>query len=475
MRFAFNDMNINWLETFASRKEYSLENAHMNTRFLLVTSAGALTLAACFLMGAAVRAGTPDAIYLFGDNSPSGDENGAAGIEVGQAAGADIPGFTIDHKGDPTLIVTTTFRDLAPRPDTAGQRPKYVNTAALSFPGTTLGSTTSGIGIQFDGANDHLRGPGLGFPENGDDNFTGPFASAYQQILTRIVEGWVRPTNLAAGERQDIVNDTYQFGIHITSTGRWGMNFGSTFAQVDHFDFESNVSVASTLDAHGWAHVEQRTFDNSSAALYVNGRLILLSPNGDPLYHNAGFSSAAGTDLDIVFGADLPGTGNFFTGQLDNFRLIVAGDNRGVTANGKNYGAVDLSVDNDYIAAHVVRGDANGDGVVNGNGTGPAATDDVTFFVNHFLNKHTFTDTAGFSRVMGDITSVTTQADFNGDGTTNLLDWYILRQEHVDSPAVANLDIAALIAARTVPEPSAVGLAAIAAAALGARRRRRGC
>ena len=91
-------------------------------------------------------------------------------------------------------------------------------------------------------------------------------------------------------------------------------------------------------------------------------------------------------------------------------------------------------IDNDYIAAKVVRGDANGDGIVNGNGTGPAASDDVRFFVNHYLDQQIVTDLDGVERVVGDITSVTTMADFNGSGTTDILDWYILTQEHVRRP-----------------------------------------
>ena len=88
--------------------------------------------------------------------------------------------------------------------------------------------------------------------------------------------------------------------------------------------------------------MQQRTFNSLSAGLYVNGELVLLTPVGDPPYFAAA-AAAAGADLDIVFGANLAGTGNFFTGQMDNFRLLISGDNSGLTANGENYGEVDLS------------------------------------------------------------------------------------------------------------------------------------
>lgn len=413
-------------------------------------------------------AATPDAVYLFGDNSEL-SENGAPNVEVGQGAGADIPGFTYDDFGN--SIVLTTFRDLAPGPDTAGQRPIYVNTATLQYPGSTFGSGTTGIGIQFDGVNDHLRGPGLGYPQDGDNAFTDAFADAYFTLTTRLMEGWVRPTNLN-GTRQDVVNDTYQFGIHITSNNTWGINFGSTNGTVDTVTFDSGVTLASTLDANGWAHVEHRTFDAAAAALYVNGKLVIRTPNGAPFYHGAAVSATA-NDLSLVFGANLAGDANFFKGQLDNFRLLIAGDNRGLTTNGMNYGRVDLSIDNDYIASNVIRGDANGDGIVNGNGTGPAASDDVTFFVNHYGQRQFVNDTNGNSVVAGDITSVTTMADLDGSGQTDIFDWYILTQAHIDSSGIGSIDIGALLSNRGVPEPSSAMLIAIALATLAFKQRSR--
>jgi len=150
---------------------------------------------------------------------------------------------------------------------------------------------------------------------------------------------------------------------------------------------------------------------------------------------------------------------------------LISGDNSGLTANGENYGPVDLSVDNDYIAAKVVRGDANGDGVVNGNGTGPAASDDVTFFVNHYLNQQMVTDLDGVQRVIGDITSVKTMADFNGSGTTDILDWYILATEHQNAPALAAVNLGELLAARHVPEPATLATSLLSLVVLSCSRR----
>jgi hypothetical protein len=79
--------------------------------------------------------------------------------------------------------------------------------------------------------------------------------------------------------------------------------------------------------------------------------------------------------------------------------------------------------------------------------------------------------------VIGDLTSVTTIADFDGSGRTDILDWHILRANHADAAALANVDLAALLGGRaTVPEPSTVGLMLIGLAGMVTyRRARTGC
>ena len=98
-----------------------------------------------------------------------------------------------------------------------------------------------------------------------------------------------------------------------------------------------------------------------------------------------------------------------------------------VAGGGPDYGPVNLAVDNDYIAFALpnmgfVTGDVNGDGVVNGTGTGPAATDDVRFFIDHWLAERRVDNI-----LVGDLTSRTTLGDLNFDGRTSLADWSILR------------------------------------------------
>jgi hypothetical protein len=86
-------------------------------------------------------------------------------------------------------------------------------------------------------------------------------------------------------------------------------------------------------------------------------------------------------------------------------------------------------------------GDINQDGLVAGDGTGAAATDDVTAFVAGWLA------TGG-----GSIAQRYSRGDLNFDGQTDLADWGILNRVN---PPVAAAAVARLPA---VPEPAALWL-----------------
>jgi hypothetical protein len=327
--------------------------------------------------------------------------------------------------------------------------PTYVNVQALSRPGAGAGA----LGVQFNGASSqYLSGNGLGSPREG-----GNLYGRNNYANDRLMQVWVRPT-LNNSMRQEVISDTFQFGIFISDTGMWGHTYGSDVAPPElGDDFVTNTPVA----FNQWTHVMQRTFDNDSVALYVNGVAVSR--------FNADYEEATGGsgDLNMYVGANSGAIGNFFTGQIDDIKLHVAGvftpqDNPIPV----NWGAVNLGTENDFIAnQNLVTGDVNGDGVVNGTGSGPVATDDVSFFISHWLDLRTVN---GF--VMGDLTSRTTMGDLNFDGRTSLADWAILRGAHA---AGASLDLGALLGA-SIPEPSTAVLVCLALAAIPGWCRRRG-
>ncbi len=108
-------------------------------------------------------------------------------------------------------------------------------------------------------------------------------------------------------------------------------------------------------------------------------------------------------------------------------------------------------------------GDINLDGSVSGNGTGPAASDDVTAFIAGWGYNN---DTG-----LGTITSWKS-GDLNRDGTTDVDDFFLLRNALNGEISAAALN--SLFGGAVVPEPAAFLLAMVAGGvlSLGGRRRR---
>ena len=108
--------------------------------------------------------------------------------------------------------------------------------------------------------------------------------------------------------------------------------------------------------------------------------------------------------------------------------------------------------------SYSVMGDINLDGVVNGTGSGPAASDDVSAFVAGWL----------YQQSDGDITSWK-KGDLNLDGTTDAADFLMLRNALNGTGAGGDqLSLSGLLG--SVPEPSALALLAMGAAAAGSMR-----
>ena len=89
-------------------------------------------------------------------------------------------------------------------------------------------------------------------------------------------------------------------------------------------------------------------------------------------------------------------------------------------------------------------GDVNQDGFVQGNGTGPAADDDVTAFVQGWL-------TTGHSTAL----AAYTHGDLNFDRITDIADWMVLNRL---DPAMGS----SILATLAVPEPTCYGLMLVA-------------
>lgn len=103
-----------------------------------------------------------------------------------------------------------------------------------------------------------------------------------------------------------------------------------------------------------------------------------------------------------------------------------------------------------------VIGDINQDGILSGNGAGPAETDDVTAFVAGWL-----------SHGGGSIAERYARGDLNFDGTTNLADWGLL------NTASSTLGSAVLARLSQVPEPATLALLVICLPLASMRFRRR--
>jgi hypothetical protein len=410
------------------------------TRILSYATRAALTLAlgSAFLYSSAA-AETIDRDYQMGDDA---QENATVGQTVGQSS--VVANHTLDSASQ------GSFFDM---PQTGG--PTYVNASPTAGATARPGARANEKAIQFTGSSSQFLGGSAGFgsPREGGA-LANPAINNYSN--SRFMQLWVRPT-LDTGARQDVVNDTFQFGIHITPGDTWGHTYGGAGGVGTVFDTGAPVAY------NQWTHISQQTIGLGGVAVYVNGVAVSR--------FNAGYNQTTqpADNRNIYVGTNLGATGGFFTGQLDNLKIGVYGvfvpQNPPIPV---DWGTFNLATDNEYIASlNLVQGDVNGDGVVNGNGSGPAASDDVRFFVDHWLDERRVNNI-----LIGDLVSRQTMGDLNFDGRTTLADWAILRTAHVGG---ASLDLAALLGGN-IPEPSTTALIVLSLLSLAglARRRRSG-
>ncbi len=407
------------------------------------------TLVAVLFVGGVVGtsyAATTDRLYSLGDDSA---EDATQGITLGTGGTNPVPGFTLDTEGP-----VGAFVDL----DVFGT-PTYVNVSDRP------GAGVNDLGAQFDGSTDYLlttknlNAPSVSWDNTTADFWPGPPDTAfighqgnYQGLFGRGYEFWAKPT--VTGAQQDLIVDTAQHAVVITPEDNWRLVYAGAGIEVDN-----EVSVASTLDSNGWAHVMQisginepvDSDTNTGGALLVNGVAIAASAAG----YNTGDATA------LTIGAIQAGDANFYNGVLDDIRFFVWGDNSdnlgqddaaggdGVNRDGQDWGVLDLNVDNGWIVQEIsnletmggitiAEGDVNLDGVVNNS--------DISVFASNWMSGKTIN-----GQRVGDWTT-RQMGDVNYDGIVDLFDWQILRRDHVNG---GNLTLAnALAGAYSVPEPA---------------------
>ncbi|QDU55886.1 LamG-like jellyroll fold domain-containing protein [Aeoliella mucimassa] len=451
-----------------------------------------LFIVAWVVLGSTTQAAVyNDRVYTLGDDSL---EDASSGITVGTGANNVAPGATLDSgvAGDPS----GSYLDLAQ----AGS-PVYTNVATGTYarPGASSGS----LGILFDGTDDLLE---TGYPMNRPDElqfFFDPeegYPLEYTGITGHGSQLWVYPSASAIGTTespttyQSIFFDTiFTGGPAITPEGKW------TQSNSYHVDGASGVGGVPLTDGgvdvvgDTWYHVMQHVYINGdsgapklapgsaarpfTSVIYVDG--VAVSANNDNI--NTGGDTAFVGKL-VVGAAEFNGDGfvpdysNHFNGVLDEMEMYVYGDN--TSEGGMDYGTFNLFEDNEWIAEQIANdsvlqgtllpGDANKDGVVNGDGTGDPSVDDVAAFVAGWGTANIMQG-AHNQIYVGDWMTWES-GDFNHDGVTDFADWYLLRGNHV-SPG--GLDLGALLGGggSQVPEPSTLALLAGLVVAAGVQRR----
>jgi hypothetical protein len=334
---------------------------------------------------------------------------------------------------------------------------KYANVSGRPF---ALGST---LGVEFDGNGGFLSGVRFGSPTNSASSLASGGPNDFGNISNRGMQFWVNPDDAKLGDglTQGVVLDTNRHGVMISGTGNWVMrynNTGLTTAITNDVDTGVAVKRNNAADGSGgWHHVMLvRPFGASGgtygggARLYVDGIVIGFRSGAYTATDEAPLVLGANTSSTVTGAEATAGSGDYFKGVIDDLELFALGTSNGTPR--VNHGEFDLRTDNEFIAQKLsgrAPGDLTLDGIVN--------NADVAEFVGNW-GAEKVVDGA----VLPDLTTYEL-GDFNLDGRVGLLDWGILRSNHVNG---ANLNLAAILSGAGIPEPTTAGLACLAALGL---------
>ncbi|MEM6330607.1 MAG: hypothetical protein AAF790_10200 [Planctomycetota bacterium] len=318
-------------------------------------------------------------------------------------------------------------------------------------------------------------------PEDVDPNLAAdPFGTGLVQLasappavgteILMIGRGASRRTNTddPAGHFDDLDGNRSGFRVRNTRIKTWGTN-----RVADDSDFQnnsdSNIAFIATIgnrdvigqytvfdsDLDNLQNVDTPTTYEARAAGGDSGGPVFFHENGQWVL--GGIMHAVTLVTENTPSNEVPfGTGTVFT---DISQPHYASQINALLANDFDLFEQVSGVSTDFVG-YSIAGDINLDGVVSGDGTGDAATDDLAAFVAGWKYEQ---DTA-------DIRSWV-QGDLNQDGVVDLADFAELRAAYGGQINAGQLG--ALLSLGAVPEPSGCVLAGLAAGFAAGRRRRR--
>ena len=403
---------------------------------------GSCAAAAVLALSAATASAgiTVDRNYRLGDDAAEGASIGTT-LGSGNAFGSTFDSAGTNGAGD--------LQDL----NVAGN-PTYVSVSDRPGAGSTRGAS-------FDGVDDYLwTSSHLSVPGDAWDNttvFPGPpaFPHNYEGIRNQSMQLWVKPNGAQQNVRQEIINNTGEHGVVITEGNKWGLLS----------DAEPVIDSGIAVNFNAWSHVMMLSGfsdrvngrSNVGGVLLING--VAVAARNDAVEFNAAQLLTIGGSRVTQ---DLSMT-NPFRGIIDDVKIGLWGTS---SATAQNYGTLNLATDNEWIATQLggkPLADVNLDGIVSGDGAGPALTDDITKMLQGWGTRKLVNNVQ-----FGDW-STRLQGDLNYDGAVNLSDAFMLRQAFKGLGLELNMSVFTA----GVPEPSSLALACAGLFAVARRRRSR--